>query len=86
MSKPNWLRWLDLPGGQWLGAFTATMLGLSVYATIVEKDVPAGAVAAYAAALTGFAAHSISKVVKRGKDEGGASPVGFGLNEGRDGD
>lgn len=81
------LKWLDQSGGVWLGAWTSLMLGLSAYATFASKDVPGGAVASYAAALTAFAAHSVSKVVSGAKAAPSTPPaVGFGLNPERDGE
>ncbi len=85
--KPNWLRWLDLPGGQWVGLFTATVISLSIYVTYAGKDLPGGVVAAYAAALTGLTVHSVSKVLKGGAAERpDVQPMGFGLSPERDGD
>lgn len=61
------LKVFDQTGGVWLGLWTASVIGLSVYVAITGKDLPGGVVASYAAALTAFAAHSVSKVVTSSK-------------------
>jgi hypothetical protein len=63
------LRWLDQKGGVYLGLWTATTIGLSVFVTLAGKDLPGGVVAAYGVAVTGFTAHGISKVVKGTKND-----------------
>lgn len=52
----------DLSGGTWLGLFTGTIIIMSAAAFILQRDIPAGVLGAYTAALSAFA---ISKTVQK---------------------
>ncbi len=82
------MKWLDLRGGVWLGLWSASVIAMSWFVVIADKgrDIPAGVVACYAAALTAFAGSNIAKAMKGGGREDKTNPGSSGGASGGGGD